>query len=215
MNTMRSQVVIRIAGGCTFLAVCVVLLAAAATPHAPQSPPPATSGQIVFSVDPAPSRIHWVLDTTLHTVHGTFSVKRGELRYDPATSKASGEIVVDATSGASGNDSRDKKMHKEILESPRYTEIIFRPDRIDGKLPSQGAANLQIHGMFSLHGSDHEMILPVVAELSGTQWKGTGKFSIPYIQWGLKNPSNFLLKVKPDVEIELELNGVVRDNSNK
>jgi hypothetical protein len=85
--------------------------------------------QIVLSVDPAPSTVHWSLEFSLHTVHGTFHVKREAVCVDPATRKASGEIVVDATSGESGNNGRDRKMHNEILESSPYSEVVFRPDR--------------------------------------------------------------------------------------
>ena len=78
-----------------------------------------------MSVDAAHSAVHWTLDSSVHTVHGTFRVKRGTLSFDSASGKASGEIVVDATSGESGNDSRDHKMHNEVLESSKYTEVIF------------------------------------------------------------------------------------------
>jgi polyisoprenoid-binding protein YceI len=215
MNAMRKRGILQAAGRSLFLIVSAILLAAAVSARFPQAAQQAPSGQVVFAVEPARCTVHWILDTTLHTVHGTFALKRGELRLDPASSKAAGEVVVDATSGASGNDSRDKRMHNEILESPRFTEIVFKPDRVDGKVPAQGAVDLQVHGVFSLHGSDHEMTLPVHAEITGNAWKGTGKFSVPYIQWGLKNPSNFLLKVKPDVEIELEMSGNIRGAANK
>jgi hypothetical protein len=86
----------------------------------PQHAAPQTaSGTLVFAVDPAQSTVHWTLGSSLHTVHGTFALKRGSFRVDPATSKAGGEIVVDATSGKSGNDGRDRKMHKDVLESAR------------------------------------------------------------------------------------------------
>jgi polyisoprenoid-binding protein YceI len=215
MNTIQKRGILQAAGCSLFLVVSAVLLAAAGSPRIPQAAQQPASNQLVFAIEPAKCTVHWILDTTLHTVHGTFALTRGELRLNPASSKAEGEIVVDATSGASGNDSRDKRMHKEIIESARFTEIIFKPDRVDGKVPAQGSVDLQVHGVFSLHGSDHEMTLPVHAEITGNAWKGTGKLSIPYIQWGLKNPSNFLLKVKPDVEIELEMTGTLRDNSNK
>src|SRR5271154_4203674 len=104
-----------------------VLLAAVASPQ-----PKAASGEMVLAVDPAQSKIHWTLGATMHTVHGTFGLKRGELRLDPATGKASGEIVADAVSGESGNDSRDKKMHTEVLESSRFPEVLFRADRLEG-----------------------------------------------------------------------------------
>jgi polyisoprenoid-binding protein YceI len=76
------------------------------------SHPAAVTGPILLTVDPAQSTVHWSLDSSLHTVHGTFKVKRGTVTVDPATGKAKGEIVVDAASGESGNDSRDRKMHK-------------------------------------------------------------------------------------------------------
>jgi hypothetical protein len=166
--------------------------------------------QIVLSVDPARSTVHWSLESSLHTVHGTFHVKRGTVSVDPATGKASGEIVVDATSGESGNNGRDRKMHKEILESNQYSEVVFRPDRADGSILAQGNSSLKLHGIFSLHGADHELSVPTQATLKEDQWKGTASFEIPYIEWGLKNPSNFLLKVKPVVEVQLDLAGSVR-----
>jgi polyisoprenoid-binding protein YceI len=169
--------------------------------------------QIVLSVDPAKSTVHWSVESSLHTVHGTFRVKRGTLFVDPATGKANGEIVVDATSGESGNDGRDRRMHKEILESSRYSEMVYRPDRADGAVVSQGNSSLKLHGIFSLHGVEHELSVPTQATLSQDQWKGTAAFEVPYIQWGLKNPSNFLLKVKPVVDVELDLAGTVRSEA--
>jgi polyisoprenoid-binding protein YceI len=166
---------------------------------------------IVLSVDPAQSEIHFTLDTTLHTVHGTFKVKSGEIRVEPASGKASGEIIADATTAESGNDSRDKKMHNDVLESPKYPDIVFHPDRVEGQVARSGASNIQLHGIFTLHGADHEMTVPVQANLDGGHWKGSSKFAIPFLQWGLKNPSNFLLKVKPDVNLDLELAGSLRN----
>jgi polyisoprenoid-binding protein YceI len=166
--------------------------------------------QFTLALDPAQSSIHWVLDTTLHTVHGTFLLKRGNITFTTDGGKASGEMVAAATSGESGNDSRDKKMHNEILESQKYQEIIFRADRIDGKVSATGASSVQLHGTFSLHGTEHELTVPVQEEITGGQWKGTAKFTVPYIQWGLKNPSTFLLKADPTVEVELQLSGGIK-----
>jgi polyisoprenoid-binding protein YceI len=190
------------------VAVPVTLVALGALPQyaAPRSP----ASEIVVELDPARSKVHWTLDTTLHAVHGTFALKKGTLRLDPVSGKAAGEIVVDATSGNSGNDSRDKKMHKEILESARYSEAIFRPDRVEGKVTPQGLFSVQVHGLFVLHGSEHELTVPVQAEFTGDHWTGSAKFSVPFIDWGLKNPSNFFLKVNHMVEAELELKGSVQ-----
>jgi polyisoprenoid-binding protein YceI len=190
-----------------------VLLSLTATRGWPQTPQPAVQtkpAEVTLNLDVAQSKLHWTLDSTLHTVHGTFNLKRGAVKFDPATGNASGEFVVDAASGESGNDGRDKKMHGEILESARYTEVIFRVKRIEGKVLAQGSSNVQVHGTFILHGAEHELTVPVQAELNGHRWKGSAKFSVPYIQWGLKSPNTFLLKADPTVEIELELSGTLQ-----
>jgi polyisoprenoid-binding protein YceI len=193
------------------VATPVMLMVLSALPQhaAPQAP---ASG-IVLEIDPAESQVHWTLGSTVHTVHGSFAFKKGTLRLDTSTGKASGEIIVDATSGNSGNDGRDKKMHKEVLESGRYAEVIFRPDRVEGKIAPQGVFTVQVHGRFVLHGSEHELTVPVQAQLSGGHWTATAKFSVPFIDWGLKNPGNFFLKVNHAVEIKLELQGSLQNHA--
>jgi polyisoprenoid-binding protein YceI len=194
-----------------YLTVLATVLLLASTPRAQQ--PPSSSApptELSLALDPQQSTIHWTLDSTLHTVHGTFLLKRGNVHVDSASGKATGEIVVVAASGESANDSRDKKMHQEILESGKYPEITFRPDRIDGRLPANGSWTATIHGTFALHGAEHELTVPIQGEFSGDHWKGTAKFTIPYIQWGLKNPSNFLLKVNPEVDVELDMAGAMQ-----
>jgi polyisoprenoid-binding protein YceI len=128
----------------------------------------------------------------LHTVHGSFLLKRGDIRFDAATGKASGELVVDATSGASGSGARDRNMHKNVLESARYPEIVFRPDRVEGKVTLEGTSHVGLHGMFSIHGAEHEITLPAAIA-----------FAVPYVQWGMKNPSTLFLRVSDKVEISI------------
>src|SRR5438045_1454217 len=83
------------------------------------------------------SKIEWALGSTLHTVHGSFKLKSGSIQFDPASGVATGEIVVDAKSGESGNLPRDSRMHKVVLESEKYPEIRFRPDRIEGSVKAE------------------------------------------------------------------------------
>jgi hypothetical protein len=187
-----------------------VLLSASAAHRAPQVAAPASANEIVLNINPAQSSVHYSVNSSLHTVHGTFAIKRGTLRLDPGTGKATGEIVVDAASGQSGSDSRDKKMHKEVLESARFTEIVFRPDHVEGAVQRQGTSNTQLHGVFVMHGGEHEMTATVRADLGTEQWKGTANFSVPYNDWGLKNPGNFMLKVDHSVNIEVEMTGSMR-----
>jgi polyisoprenoid-binding protein YceI len=166
-------------------------------------PAPAPAQEVVLNLDPARTTIQFTLPATLHTVHGTFKLKHGEVRFDPATGKIGGAISVDTTSGESGNESRDKRMHQSILESDRYPEIVFTPDRVEGAVGPQGASDVQVHGVFRIHGAEHEIVLPVHVEMAGGHATATTHFSVPYVKWGMKNPSTLFLKVHDQVEIEV------------
>jgi polyisoprenoid-binding protein YceI len=163
----------------------------------------------VFTLDPSKSSIEFTLGASLHTVHGTFKLKRGEIHFDLAKGTASGSIVVDALSGESGNESRDKKMHQEILETPKFSEIVFVPSRIQGTIAPQGTSQVAVAGVMKLHGKDHEMTLNFAVQ-PGTQGQGavaTATFSVPYVKWGLKNPSTFLLRVTDSVDVDVHATG--------
>lgn len=161
-----------------------------------------------FQLDPAQSSVKFTLGDVLHTVHGTFKVKQGALQLD-GTGKLTGQIVVDAASGESGSGMRDRKMHKEVLESARYPDISFRPDRVEGNVPSQGKASVMVHGMFSIHGAYREITVPAQIETSGDRWTANIHFTIPYEKWGMKNPSTLFLRVSDSVEIDLSAAGSI------
>ena len=156
---------------------------------------------------PAQTTVDFTLGDVLHTVHGSFKLKTGQVRFDPATNSISGEIVVDAASGNSGSTGRDRKMHKEILQSARYSEVTFRPDRVDGKVLATGRSAVQVHGMFGILGAEHEITVPAQVELAPDHWSLTVHFAVPYVKWGIKDPSTFILRVEKTVDIDLSARG--------
>src|ERR1700676_334195 len=162
-----------------------------------------------FPPDPAQTSVKFTLGDVLHTVRGKFELKRGSLEFEPASGKISGEIVVDAGSGNSGSGMRDRKMNKEVLESSRYPEIVFHPDRIEGTVAGQGKSSVKVHGMFNIHGVDREITVPAEVEMSADHWNATVHFTVPYARWGMKNPSTLFLKVNDSVEIDLKAAGNV------
>jgi polyisoprenoid-binding protein YceI len=117
--------------------------------------------------------------------------------------------VVDAGSGNSGSGMRDRKMNKEVLESSRYPEIVFHPDRIEGAVAGQGKSSVKVHGMFNIHGVDHEITVPADVEMSSEHWSATVHFTVPYAKWVMKNPSTLFLRVNDSVEIDLMAAGNV------
>ena len=166
---------------------------------------------VVVNFDPTTTQVDFTLAATLHTVHGKFKLKSGQIHFDPATGKAGGVIILDATSGNTDNSSRDQKMHSEILESARFPEITFTPTQVTGPAADMLAgrpAQLQVAGVFHLQGQDHAMTVPVtVSPVSGAnqsgQFEASTKFDVPFIKWGLKNPSTFILRVNDTVNVEV------------
>jgi polyisoprenoid-binding protein YceI len=169
--------------------------------------PAEVAHEIQLQLDPSKSSSTIVLTGNFHTVEGSFRLKHGAIHYAPATGKASGEIVFDATSGQTGNDGRDSKMHKSVIESDRFPEIAFRPDHVEGTLTASGDSTLQVHGMFSIHGADHEITIPVELHLEGDTWTAKSSFTIPYVKWGMKNPSVLFLRVAGTVDVQFHAAG--------
>ena len=163
--------------------------------------------QATLNFVPAQTTVSFTLGDVLHTVHGSFKVKSGQIHFAPETNAISGEIVVDATSGNSDSASRDGKMHREILESARYPEVTFRPDRVEGKVVVPGTSLVQVHGMFGIHGAEHEITVPAQVELVSEHWSLTVHFAVPYVKWGMKDPSTLILRVGKTVDIDVQALG--------
>jgi polyisoprenoid-binding protein YceI len=167
----------------------------------------AQAQQKTFTLDPAQTKINFTVDSTLHTVHGDFRLKRGSIKFDSATGQASGELVVDATSGESGSNGRDKKMHKDILESPKYSDIVLTPQHIKGAVALEGKSQVEVEGLLTMHGKSMPVTLPLQVQLQGGAGTAEGSFTIKYQEWGLKNPSTFILRVSDKVEIRVHAVG--------
>lgn len=161
-------------------------------------------------LDPAATKVRWTLGDVLHTVRGTFKVKNADLWFDATSGKAGGQVVVDARSGESGSGARDGRMHKNILESEKFPEITFSPDRVDGAVSLQGDSTVKLHGQFAIHGGTHEILMNVKSHVHQGKLTATISFPVPYVAWGMKNPSTLFLRVSDTVEIEIQASGEVR-----
>jgi polyisoprenoid-binding protein YceI len=160
-------------------------------------------GQVRIDFDPATTKVEFTLGDVLHTVHGTFQLKSGNMHFDPSTGAAGGLLVVDVASGESGNGTRDRKMKKEILETERFPDATFTPKQVIGHLATDGTSQVQVQGIFRVHGADHEITLSVPAQVHGKQLQLQTAFPIPFVQWGMKDPSTFVLRVNKEVQMSI------------
>lgn len=162
-----------------------------------------------YSLDlkPESTKVQWTLGDVLHTVRGTFRFVRGTIEFDTTTGKASGQVVVSVVSGESGDKMRDGRMHANVLESGKYPEAVFSPTSVEGTLAVPGASSVKVRGTLSIHGASHDVTMDVKATAEADQLHAAMTFSIPYVAWGMKDPSNFLLKVNKAVDIAIETAG--------
>jgi polyisoprenoid-binding protein YceI len=165
-----------------------------------------------LDLDPHHTVVAFHLGGNLHEVHGTFALSHGTLTVDPATGTASGTIVVDATSGESGNASRDSRMASSVLETNRFPEIVFRAERADGHREADGTFHASLYGTLTLHGADHDAVVTVDGHLDGDVLSARGRFTVPYVAWGLPDPSILLLTVAKTVDVDVTTEGRVTWN---
>jgi polyisoprenoid-binding protein YceI len=170
--------------------------------------------KITVHLDPAQTEIRWTLTDTLHTVHGTFKLKSGTMVFDPKTGIAEGEILVDATTGDSGSGQRDKAMKKNVLETDRYPMVSFHPAKVAGEPKPGNTQDMTVDGTFNIHGADHPLRMGVKVQLDGSNVTATTHFVVPYVDWGLKDPSNFVLKVGKDVSVDVVAHGTIEGMHN-
>lgn len=168
---------------------------------------PAVAAEEVLTLDAAKSKLTFLLDATAHEVKGSLALERGEVRFDRATGTAGGEIVIDARRTATGSEGRDEKMHAEVLLSAKFPQIVFRPEKLEGQLPASGQGTIGLRGKISLAGVEHDLLLPAEVEIDGDRVVASSTFKIPFVAWGLHDPSIFLLKVAKEVVVTLRVEG--------
>lgn len=169
---------------------------------------------ISVDLDPAATKIDFTLAATMHTVHGTLKLKSGHISVEAATGKTSGVIVVDATSAETANSSRDKKMHNEVLQSAKFQEIVFAPSLVKGDLtaifPHQRASQVEVSGTYRLLGQDHDATLTIFVQPGAAgHIDASAQFPVPYVKWGLKDPSTFILHVADTVNLDIHASGKI------
>lgn len=150
-------------------------------------------------VPPESTDIAFELKATMHTVHGTATLERAEFVIDTATGSVSGEAVVSAASADTGNKKRDKKMHSKVLLSDSHPNIVFRADRFEGEIDAAGSSEIMLVGVMEIIGVEHPLTVPV--EVNTTEGTARASFTVPYVDWGLEDPSTFLLRVGKEVPV--------------
>lgn len=171
--------------------------------------PAALAQHQIFTVNPDASEVKMKLNTTHEVVNGVFHIQSGSIEFDRSNPKMSGSVAVLAGSGKTGNDSRDKKMNKDVLKVDQYTTVSFAPKTYTGTIAPSGDSTIQVSGVFTLLGNPHDLTIPIQIHMDGSKATARARFVVPYVQWGLKNPSFLFWKAENDVAIDLNLVGQI------
>jgi polyisoprenoid-binding protein YceI len=166
---------------------------------------PALAVDYAVTLKPDNTKVHFTLGDVLHTVNGTFALKSGTIVFSAESGKASGSVVVDVASGDSGSEARDKRMHANVLESAKYPEATFAPSKVEGALAIPGTSNVKVYGVFTIHGAAHDVTMDTRITATSDKLNATIQFDIPYVSWGMKDPSNFLLKVNKTAHLTIDI----------
>jgi polyisoprenoid-binding protein YceI len=171
--------------------------------------PAAPAQRQTFAINSDASEVKMTLNTTHEVVNGTFHIQSGSIEFDRGNPRMSGSIVVAAGSGKTGNDSRDKKMNRDILKADQFTTVSFVPKSYTGTITPSGDSTIQVSGVFTLLGNPHDITIPMQIHIEGSKAVAKGQFVVPYVRWGLKNPSFLIWKAENDVAIALSLVGQI------
>lgn len=162
-----------------------------------------------FNVNPDSSSVAFLLPSNHDATNGTFHVEKGVVNFDASSPNLSGLIVVSAASGATGNATRDKRMLNEVLQATKFADATFAPQTYTGTLAPVGDSTLQVTGVFTLHGAPHTITVPMQLHIEGGKCTAKTTFKVPYVEWGLKDPSWFVFKVAKEADVTLNLVGFV------
>lgn len=180
-----------------------------------------------FRLDPDATTVTFVLDAFMHKVRGTAQLVRGEIRFDDATGAAEGDVVVDATGAETGNEKRDRDMHVKVLESEAHPEIVLVVDAFEGRFDATAPSEVVVKARLRIHGAEHpiELEMALTPESVGgdapesvgagaagaRRLTATATFEVPYVEWGMKDPSKTFLRVGKVVEVMIEAAGTLVD----
>jgi polyisoprenoid-binding protein YceI len=160
-----------------------------------------------LELDPGATRVGFTLQATLHRVEGTIPLKEGVITFDAAGEAASGRLVFDAAAASTGNEARDRRMHAEVLESARFGEIVFTVERTEIQADEAGTGTVGLIGSLGIHGREQPLTIRARVRREGEHAFAEGDFAVPFVAWGLPDPSVFLLRVAKEVQVHFAASG--------
>ena len=180
--------------------------------------PAQTAPAVAYRVDGARSSAGFTMKATLHTVEGKAGAVSGEFTLPsppgPDGFAVTGRIAIASKTLDTGNGSRDKRMRTEILSVERFPEIVFVPSAVVGKFESflpGSTAKVDLKGDLTIHGVTRPATIALTATFNEGGLVADGTTSISFLDFGVPDPSNFFLRVNPNLTVTFHLEARVRE----
>jgi polyisoprenoid-binding protein YceI len=161
------------------------------------------SDDVALNLDPSKATVAFKLGAFLHSVSGSFKLQDAVIRYNLETGAANGNVIIDLRTGESGDSARDDRMQKSVLETQTYPSAVFTPEHVTGQLASSRNSHLSVDGTLNIHGLTHPITVPLDIVSAGGTVSAHASFRVPYVAWGMKDPSTFILHVRNYVDVDV------------
>jgi polyisoprenoid-binding protein YceI len=140
---------------------------------------------------------------------------KGEAEFDPVAPNSAGvRMTADADSlvvidDISEKDRREieRVAREEVLEAPRYPEIVFQSASAEARQASEGRYKVRITGDLSLRGVTRELAIDATATFEGDELRAQGGFSLRLSDFNIRPVSvaGGLLKLKDEVQLSFDI----------
>jgi Cu/Zn superoxide dismutase len=102
-------------------------------------------------------------------------------------------------------------MQEEVLESKRYPSVFFHAEHLRGQVPkTDGSSDVIAEGMLNIHGADHPLQMKVHVVRVGNAVSATTHFTVPYVEWGMKNPRGTFSHLGRTAQVDVSAKGTIR-----
>jgi polyisoprenoid-binding protein YceI len=178
--------------------VCARLAAAQEMPRA-----------VRYRFVPEKSDLHFELPTTLHLVRGKVPEWTGEVEVDPGQPGVlRARIAIKAVSIVTSSKGRDANMHRKVLESTAFPEIVFQAATYKGDLGelSPGRSfTTEITGDLTIHGVTLPVQTSIECEILADHAIIVGAVPLHWKDFRLRDMSNLFNKVRDPLTVIFRL----------
>ena len=138
-----------------------------------------------------------------------------EAEFDPVAPEAAwARISARADSLVVIDDLSERDRHEiervtrgELLETPRYAEIVFRSSGVASRQVAEGRYQVGITGDLSLHGVSRELEIEAMVTFEGDELRAQGGFQLRLTDFNIRpiSVTGGLLKLKDEVQLSFDI----------